>query len=180
MSKRSVDKGDKGKKTPAQAQEAKPMDAPSVPLEKKAKAGSKADIWQNSDLYWYAGLILAALFSFYLRAIIPWKAVFSGGQSHLQQRERCLVSHDARQRHSDQPAEALVRPHDLLPSWNAIHFGPFISWAIAIFSYIFGLGHPSMHLVEVGGRFLAGRSWEHCWYSRSTSSERRSAAKAAA
>jgi hypothetical protein len=37
MSKRSVEKGDKGEKTQAQAQKAKPMDAPSVALEKKPR-----------------------------------------------------------------------------------------------------------------------------------------------
>ena len=39
MSKRSVDKGDSGKKTTAKA---KPREASSVPLEKKAKAAGKA------------------------------------------------------------------------------------------------------------------------------------------
>jgi len=78
MSKRSVDKRDSGKKTTVKPSEAKPRVASSVPLEKKANAAAKAGIWQSSDLYLYAGLIMAALLSFYLRAIIPWNRVFSG------------------------------------------------------------------------------------------------------
>ena len=51
MSKRSVDKGDGGKKTSVDAKDAKPRDASSTSLEKKANAQSKADTRQNSDLY---------------------------------------------------------------------------------------------------------------------------------
>ncbi len=45
-------------------------------------------------------------------------------------------------------------PMTYFPHGTPLHFGPFNSWAITIFSYIFGLGHPSMHLVEVVGAFL--------------------------
>jgi oligosaccharyl transferase (archaeosortase A-associated) len=154
MSKRSVEKGDKGEKTQAQAQKAKPMDAPSVALEKKAKAGSKADIWQNSDLYLYLCLIVAALFSFYLRAIIPWKAVFVG--------ENVIFSSESDAWYHMMLAKGTVinlqrlwfDPMTYFPHGTSLHFGPFNSWAITISSYIFGLGHPSMHLVEVIGAFL--------------------------
>jgi oligosaccharyl transferase (archaeosortase A-associated) len=154
MSKRSVEKGDKGEKTPARAQEAKPMDAPSVALEKKAKAGSKADIWQNSDLYLYLCLIVAALFSFYLRAIIPWKAVFVG--------KNVIFSSESDAWYHMMLAKGTVinlqrlwfDPMTYFPHGTSLHFGPFNSWAITISSYIFGLGHPSMHLVEVIGAFL--------------------------
>ncbi|VVB72685.1 Dolichyl-monophosphooligosaccharide--protein glycotransferase AglB [uncultured archaeon] len=45
-------------------------------------------------------------------------------------------------------------PMTYFPHGTSLHFGPFNSWCITIFSYIFGLGHPSMHLVEVVGAFL--------------------------
>ena len=45
-------------------------------------------------------------------------------------------------------------PMTYFPHGTPLHFGPFVSWAIAIFSQIFGLGHPSEHLIEVVGAFL--------------------------
>ncbi len=154
MSKRSVDKGDGGKTPSAQAKEARPLDASSASLKQKAKAIDKAGIWQNTDLYWYAGLILAALFSFYLRAIVPWNAVFSGG--------KVIFSSESDAWYHMMLAKGTVinlqrlwfDPMTYFPHGTPIHFGPFNSWTIAIFSYIFGLGHPSMHVVEVVGAFL--------------------------
>jgi len=154
MSKRSVDKGDGGKTPSAQAKEARPLDASSASLKQKAKAIDKAGIWQNSDLYWYAGLILAALFSFYLRAIVPWNAVFSGG--------KVIFSSESDAWYHMMLAKGTVinlqrlwfDPMTYFPHGTPTHFGPFNSWAITIFSYIFGLGHPSMHVVEVVGAFL--------------------------
>ncbi|MDM7913567.1 MAG: hypothetical protein QUS09_10770, partial [Methanotrichaceae archaeon] len=62
MSKRSVDKRDRDKKTEGQSNSgAKPQDAKPVHT---AKAG-RAEIWLNTDLYWYAGLLFAVLLSFY-------------------------------------------------------------------------------------------------------------------
>ena len=129
-------------------------DALIFPLEQKAKAKSKANIWQNSDLYWYAGLILAALFSFYLRAILPWKTVFSGSN--------VIFSSESDAWYHMMLAKGTVinlqrlwfDPMTNFPQGTPLHFGPFVSWAITIFSYIFGLGHPSMHTVEVVGAFM--------------------------
>ena len=154
MSKRSVEKGDIRKKNQAQGQEAEPTDAPYVTLEKKAKADGKADIWKNSDLFWYISLIVAALFSFYLRAIIPWKAVFIG--------ENVIFSSESDAWYHMMLAKGTVinlqrlwfDPMTYFPHGTSLHFGPFNSWAITISSYIFGLGHPSMHLVDVIGAFL--------------------------
>jgi oligosaccharyl transferase (archaeosortase A-associated) len=154
MSKRSVEKGDKGEKTPVQSQKAKPMDAPSVALKKKAKSGSMADVWQNSDLYLYLCLIVASLLSFYLRAIIPWKSVFIG--------ENVVFSSESDAWYHMMLAKGTVinlqrlwfDPMTYFPHGTSLHFGPFNSWAITISSYIFGLGHPSMHLVEVIGALL--------------------------
>ena len=154
MSKRSVNKGNGGKITPARASEAKPLEASSVSLKQKTKAKRKADIWQNSDLYWYAGLILAALFSFYLRAIVPWTAVFSG--------DKVIFSSETDAWYHMMLAKGTIinlqrlwfDPMTYFPHGTPLHFGPFMSWTITIFSYIFGLGHPSMHLVDVVGAFL--------------------------
>ncbi|MFZ2471804.1 MAG: oligosaccharyl transferase, archaeosortase A system-associated [Methanothrix sp.] len=154
MSKRSVDKGDSGNKTTVKPNEAKPREASFVPLEKKANAAAKAGIWQNSDLYLYAGLIVAALFSFYLRAIVPWDRVFSGS--------RVIFSSETDAWYHIMLAKGTVinlqrlwfDPMTYFPHGTPLHFGPFLSWAITVFSYIFGLGQPSNHLVEVVGAFL--------------------------
>ncbi len=146
--------GDVGKKTSAGAQEVTPRDAPSVPLKKKARSESRADIRQNSDLYLYAGLILAALLSFYLRAYILWNKVFSGS--------KVIFSSESDAWYHMMLAKGVVinqqrlwfDPMTNFPHGTPLHFGPFLDWAIAIFSYIFGLGHPSMHLVEVVGAFM--------------------------
>lgn len=154
MSKRSVDKGDVGKTPSAGAKDAKPLDASSASLKQKAKAIDKANIWQNSDLSWYAGLIVAALFSFYLRAIVPWNDVFIGG--------KVIFSSESDAWYHMMLAKGTVinlqrlwfDPMTYFPHGTPTHFGPFVSWAITVFSYIFGLGHPSMHVVEVVGAFL--------------------------
>ncbi len=154
MSKRSVDKGDSGQKTTVKPSEAKPRQAPSVPLEKKANAAAKAGIWQNSDLYLYAGLIVAALFSFYLRAIIPWNRVFSGS-SVIFSSETDAWYHMMLAKGTVINLQRLwFDPMTYFPHGTPLHFGPFLSWAITIFSYIFGLGQPSNHLVEVVGAFM--------------------------
>ncbi|MDQ1261077.1 MAG: dolichyl-phosphooligosaccharide-protein glycotransferase [Euryarchaeota archaeon] len=154
MSKRSVDKGESGKITTAKPNEAKPREASSVPLEKKANAAAKAGIWQSSDLYLYAGLIVAALFSFYLRAIVPWDRVFSGS-SVIFSSETDAWYHMMLAKGTVINLQRLwFDPMTYFPHGTPLHFGPFVSWAITIFSYIFGLGHPSNHLIEVVGAFL--------------------------
>jgi dolichyl-diphosphooligosaccharide--protein glycosyltransferase len=149
-----VDKGESGKKTTVKPDEAKPPKASSVPLEKKSNAAGKAGIWQNSDLYLYAGLIVAALFSFYLRAIVPWNRVFSGS-SVIFSSETDAWYHMMLAKGTVLNLQRLwFDPMTYFPHGTPLHFGPFVSWAITIFSYIFGLGHPSNHLVEVVGAFL--------------------------
>lgn len=151
MSKRSGDKGNSGRKTTVMAE---PQVASSVPLKKKSKAAGKAGIWQNSDLYIYAGLIVAALFSFYLRAVIPWGRVFSGG-SVIFSSETDAWYHMMLAKGTVFNLERLwFDPMTYFPHGTPLHFGPFVSWAIAIFSQIFGLGQPSEHLIEVVGALL--------------------------
>ena len=154
MSKRSVDKGDSGKKTTAKPNEAKPREASFVPLEKKSNAAAKASIWQNSDLYLYVGLIVATLSSFYLRAIVPWDRVFSGN-SVIFSSETDAWYHMMLAKGTVINLQRLwFDPMTYFPHGTPLHFGPFVSWAITIFSYIFGLGQPSNHLIEVVGAFL--------------------------
>ena len=154
MSKRSVDKGDSGKKTTVKPNEAKPREASSVPLEKKANAAAKTGIWQNSDLYLYAGLVVAALFSFYLRAIVPWDRVFSGNNVIFSS-ETDAWYHMMLAKGTVINLERLwFDPMTYFPHGMPLHFGPFVSWTIAIFSQIFVLGQPSEHLIEVVGAFL--------------------------
>ncbi|MDD2835391.1 MAG: oligosaccharyl transferase, archaeosortase A system-associated [Methanothrix sp.] len=147
MPKRSLDKGDSGKKTTAKV---KPREASSVSSEKKAKVG----IRQSSDFILYTGLIVAALFSFYLRAIIPWDRVFSGS-SVIFSSETDAWYHMMLAKGTVINLQRLwFDPMTYFPHGTPLHFGPFLSWAITIFSYIFGLGSPSNHLVEVVGAFL--------------------------
>ena len=154
MSKRNVDKGVGGKKTAAEPREAKPKGAPSTSLEKKAKALSKAAASMSNDLYIYIALILTAIFSFYLRGIIPWNRVFSGSSvifsSETDAWYHMMLAHGT-----------VINLHRLFfdpmtnfPHGTPTHFGPLLSWAIAIFSYIFGLGNPSDHLVDMIGALM--------------------------
>ena len=53
MSKRSVDKGDSGKKTTVKPNEAKPREASSVPLEKKANAACARPAFGRIAIYIY-------------------------------------------------------------------------------------------------------------------------------
>jgi len=45
-------------------------------------------------------------------------------------------------------------PMTNFPYGTPLHFGPLLSWAITIVSYILGLGHPSDHLVDVVGALM--------------------------
>jgi len=109
---------------------------------------------QNSEIYWYLGVVLAMLFSFYLRAIIPMNRVFVG--------DRVIFSSETDAWYHMMLAKGTVLnlqrlwfdPMTYFPTGTPTHFGPFVSWAITVASYIFGLGSPSMHTVEVVGAFL--------------------------
>lgn len=151
MSKRSVDKRVKDKKTEGNPNlEATPQDA--KPIE-EAKTG-KAGIWQNNDLYWYAGLLLAVLLSFYLRAILPWKAVFIGNTVRFSSETDAWYHMMLAKGTVINLQRLWFDPMTNFPNGTPLHFGPFLSWAIAILSNIVGLGSPSMHTVEVVGAFM--------------------------
>lgn len=154
MSKRSVDKGDGGKKTAAQPKEAKPRDASSTSLEKNAKAVGRAAASMSNDLYVYIALVVTALFSFYLRGIIPWDRVFSGNSvifsSETDAWYHMMLAHGT----VINLHRLFFDPMTYFPHGTPTHFGPLLSWAITIFSYIFGLGSPSYHLVDVVGALM--------------------------
>lgn len=154
MSKRSVNKREKDKKTAEQPlntkSEADPKDAKPA---KKAETGLAA-IGQNTDLFWYAGLLLAVLLSFYLRAYIPRNAVFIGDTVRFSSETDAWYHMMLAKGTVINLQRLWFDPMTYFPHGTPLHFGPFLSWAIAIFSYIFGLGHPSMHTVDVVGAFM--------------------------
>ncbi|MHC1631774.1 MAG: oligosaccharyl transferase, archaeosortase A system-associated [Methanotrichaceae archaeon] len=103
-----------------------------------------------SDLYVYAGLILLFLFSFYLRVIKPMSRVFVGDTIHFDGNDpwyHMMLAKSTVINHQRLWFDPLTN----FPQGTSIHFGPFNSWGIAIFSYIAGLGSPSIHTVEVVG-----------------------------
>ncbi len=154
MSKRSVGKGDEGKKTAAPGQQARPQDVPAVPLEKKAKAKSAAGIWQNNDVLLYIGLVVTAAVSLFLRTYYNWKYVFTDNGVvfssetdawyHMMLAKGVVINHQ----------RLWFDPMTNFPTGTTLHFGPFHSWAIAIVSEILGLGNPSMHLVDTVGALM--------------------------
>ena len=154
MSKRSVDKGDSKKKPSTKTKEEKPGNIPTVSMENKAKAARNASAWQNNDLYIYAGLVFTAILSFALRTYIPWNRVFSGDSvifsSETDAWYHMMLAHGT----VINLQRLFFDPMTYFPHGTALHFGPLLSWAITIFSYIFGLGHPTNHLVDVVGAIM--------------------------
>ncbi|MCJ7445095.1 MAG: oligosaccharyl transferase, archaeosortase A system-associated [Methanotrichaceae archaeon] len=154
MTKRSVDKREKSKKTVNQ----EPIDKTGPNSIKETTQGrstqQKNDVWHMSDFYWYAALFATFLFSLFLRIYLPWKGVFQG--------DKVIFSSETDAWYHMMLAKGTVinlqrlwyDPMTYFPQGTPIHFGPFVSWAITIPSYIFGLGHPTMHTVEVVGAFL--------------------------
>ena len=151
MSKRSVDKKNIDKKTEVkQSIGATPQDAKPVEEVKTEKAG----IWQNNDIYWYAGLMMAVLFSFYLRAIIPLNRVFVGDIVRFSSETDAWYHMMLAKGTVINLQRLWFDPMTNFSVGTPLHFGPFLSWAIAILSYIVGLGSPSMHTVEAVGAFM--------------------------
>lgn len=105
------------------------------------------------EMYWFAGLFLLFLFSFYLRAVLPMSRVFLGDIVHFGGNDPWY--------HMMLAKSTVINfqrpwfdPLTYFPHGTEIHFGPFMSWGIAGISYIVGLGHPSLHTVEVVGAFF--------------------------
>jgi len=102
------------------------------------------------DLYVYAGLVLVFLFSLYLRVYRPMSRVLVGDSVffdgndpwyHMMLAKSTILNHQ----------RPWFDPMILFPGGTEITYGPFNSWAIAILSYIAGLGNPSMHTIDVVG-----------------------------
>lgn len=147
MSKRSVDKGNKGKTAvEPEAPEVAPKTVKGP--EPEAEGGLKA------NLYWYIGLFLAFIFSFYLRAVRPASSVFVGDTVRFSSETDAWYHMMLAKGTVINLQRLWFDPMTYFPYGTSIHFGPFNSWTIAIFSYIFGLGHPSTHLIEVIGAYL--------------------------
>ncbi|MFB3765554.1 MAG: oligosaccharyl transferase, archaeosortase A system-associated [Methanotrichaceae archaeon] len=147
MSKRSVDKGNKGK-------EANEPKAAEVPLKTSKGPVKEAESGLKADLYWYAGLFLAFLFSLYLRVVRPMGSVFVGDTVRFSSETDAWYHMMLAKGTIINLQRLWYDPMTNFPYGTALHFGPFNSWTIAIFSYIFGLGHPSAHLIEVIGALL--------------------------
>lgn len=107
------------------------------------------------DLYVYAGLVFVFLFSLYLRVYRPMPRVLVG--------ETLLFDGNDASYHMMLAKSTLLNlqrpwfdPMTFFPNGTEIHFGPFMSWGIAVLSYIAGLGDPSMYTVEVVGALFPG------------------------
>ncbi len=105
-------------------------------------------------MYWYLGLLAIMLFSIYLRAVLPWKAVFVGNNTVMFSSESdawynmMLAKSTVLNLH-----RTFYDPLTNFPYGTPIHFGPFDSWGITIASYIVSLGRPALHTVDVVGAF---------------------------
>ncbi len=109
---------------------------------------------QSSGIYWYAGVLLAFLISFYLRAVIPLRSVFVGNEVifssesdawyHMMLAISTALNHQL----------PWFDPMTYFPHGTPIPFGPFDSWGIALISLIAGLGHPSIYTIDTIGAFF--------------------------
>jgi asparagine N-glycosylation enzyme membrane subunit Stt3 len=116
-------------------------------------SGSKEPL-QIPVYFWCLGLLAITLFSIYLRAILPWNAVFTGNNTVMFSSESDAWYHMMLAKSTVLHLHrTFYDPLTNFPYGTSIHFGPFESWGIAILSYITGLGHPSMHTVDVVGAF---------------------------
>jgi oligosaccharyl transferase (archaeosortase A-associated) len=128
------------------------------PVKEKKKSAVKKDLpapkrrvmEKIPDLYVYAGLVFVFLFSLYLRVYRPMSRVLVGDTVRFDGNDPWYHMMLAKS-----TVLNLQRPWfdplTFFPEGTPIHFGPFNSWAIAILSYIAGLGNPSMHTIEVVG-----------------------------
>jgi dolichyl-diphosphooligosaccharide--protein glycosyltransferase len=134
------------------------MDAKKTTDEKPAAqeqedSGSKGAL-QIPGYFWWLGLLAIMLFSIYLRAIVPWNGVFTGNNTVMLSSESDAWYHMMLAKSTAMHLErTFYDPLTNFPNGTSIHFGPFVSWGIAILAYIAALGYPSMHTVDVVGAF---------------------------
>lgn len=149
MTKRSVDRKENGKKESRQLLDSAPHI--SAPEPKEETSGPSLPSLKE-DYYWYAGVVLAFLFSFYLRAIVPWSRVFTGGDTVTFSSESDAWYHMMLAKSTVMNLQRpWFDPMTYFPHGTSIHFGPLLDWGIALVSLIVGLGHPSTHTIDMVG-----------------------------
>ncbi len=143
-------------KRPVETKKVKEKTAGQVP-DPEVKAEKPQAVRKKSqpipDIYWYVGLAFTALISFYLRAIIPAKAVFIGSDVRFSSESDAWYHMMLAKSTVINLHRTFYDPLTNFPFGTSIHFGPFMDWGIAIISLILGLGHPSMHTVDVVGAY---------------------------
>jgi oligosaccharyl transferase (archaeosortase A-associated) len=151
MTKRSVDKRVSGKKKVSQTPktETEPKHA-AQPIQTQ----QEDDIWRSSNFYWIIALFATFLFSLFLRVYLPWNGVFKGNGVVFSSETDAWYHMMLAKGTVINLQRLWFDPMTYFPQGTPTHFGPLVSWAITIPSYIFGLGHPSMHTVEVIGAIL--------------------------
>lgn len=105
------------------------------------------------EKYWLAGLAGLVVISFVLRSFIPFKNVFIGDAVRFSSESDAwyhMMLAKTTEMFLERP---WFDPLTNFPNGNSLHFGPFVSWGIAIISKIVGLGNPSMHTVDTVGAF---------------------------
>ena len=91
------------------------------------------EVLRIPPMYWYLGLLAIMLFSIYLRAVLPWKAVFVGNNTVMFSSESdawynmMLAKSTVLNLH-----RTFYDPLTNFPYGTPIHFGPFDSWGITI------------------------------------------------
>ena len=153
MKKRADDIKKKSDHTNKGSVDAKNTDQDKSAAQEQKELGGE-DVLRIPPMYWYLGLLAMMLFSIYLRAVLPWKAVFVGNNTVMFSSESdawynmMLAKSTALNLH-----RTFYDPLTNFPNGTPIHFGPFDSWGITIVSYIFSLGRPALHTVDVVGAF---------------------------
>ncbi len=152
MTKRSVDRKEKENRASRQLLDRAPHEgAASAPEPREEPSGPSLPSVKE-DYYWYTGVVLAFLFSFYLRAIVPWSRVFTGGDMVTFSSESDAWYHMMLAKSTVMNLQRpWFDPMTYFPHGTSIHFGPLLDWGIALVSLIVGLGHPSTHTIDVIG-----------------------------
>lgn len=105
------------------------------------------------EIYWYAGLGMLFLLSIYLRAVVPFRNVFIGDAVRFSSESDAwyhMMLAKTTFLHWQRP---WFDPLTNFPNGTPLHFGPFLSWGVALLSKIVGLGGSDLHTVDVVGAF---------------------------
>jgi oligosaccharyl transferase (archaeosortase A-associated) len=152
MKKRADDNKKKSDNKNKDSVTAKKTDKEKLAAQEQEGSGNKEAL-QIPAYFWCLGLVAIMLFSVYLRAILPWNAVFTGNTVMFSSESDAWYHMMLAKSTVMHLQRTFYDPLTNFPYGTSIHFGPFMSWGIAILSYIAGLGRPSMHTVDVVGAF---------------------------